>query len=59
MKKLLLAFTALSFVAGCNTVNGIGKDIGILGNAIEEVAEENNKNTCLYSSAGRALNCDQ
>lgn len=45
MKKLLLAFTALSFVAGCNTVNGIGKDIGILGNAIEEVAEENNTAT--------------
>ena len=45
MKKLLLAFTAFLFVAGCNTVNGIGKDIGILGNAIEEVAEENNTAT--------------
>jgi predicted small secreted protein len=37
----LLLFTL--FLFGCNTVEGIGKDIGALGNSIEKAADKKGK----------------
>lgn len=40
MKKwLLISFTAVVVLAGCNTVSGVGKDVKAGGAAIERVAE--------------------
>ena len=39
LKVLLLALFAIS-VTACNTVQGIGQDVGAAGNAIEHAAEE-------------------
>ena len=42
MKKLTLAFglTALTLLAGCNTVKGMGQDIQKAGEKIEDVAKK-------------------
>ena len=37
----VLALTAFTFViAGCNTVEGVGKDVKATGNAIEKAADK-------------------
>ncbi|MFN4354791.1 entericidin A/B family lipoprotein [Parvibaculum sp.] len=38
---LLLLFGAVSFLGGCNTVAGAGRDISNAGDSIEESAERN------------------
>ncbi|MEE9381706.1 MAG: entericidin [Hyphomonadaceae bacterium] len=40
MKKLVLALAALGFLAGCNTIAGIGKDVEATGKVVTEVAED-------------------
>src|SRR5581483_3796349 len=44
MKKMLVAWLALAglalAVAGCNTVEGVGKDVKATGNAIEKAADK-------------------
>ena len=41
MKKfILLVATAITFLAGCNTVSGVGKDIKAGGSAVSGAAEE-------------------
>ncbi|MEW6292818.1 MAG: entericidin A/B family lipoprotein [Pseudomonadota bacterium] len=39
MKKLLLFIVATLFLAGCNTVQGIGKDIEKGGEAIQKAVK--------------------
>ena len=39
MFKLLFAFIAVAFLAGCNTIEGAGKDIQKGGQAIEKAAK--------------------
>jgi entericidin B len=36
----LLAFAMLAILAGCNTVEGAGKDVKATGNAIENTADK-------------------
>jgi predicted small secreted protein len=42
MKRLiaLALATSFAFLAGCNTVEGAGKDVKATGNAIEKAADE-------------------
>ena len=44
MRKKIKCFVALSalvaFIAGCNTVEGFGRDLGKLGDKIEHKAEQ-------------------
>jgi predicted small secreted protein len=40
MKKLLLIAAALFVLAGCNTIDGIGKDIKKAGESIEDAASK-------------------
>lgn len=43
MKSVTFAFAALSFVgflAGCNTIEGVGRDVERLGDAIEDEADD-------------------
>ena len=41
MKKIasLIAMSLVFLLAGCNTVKGVGQDIGKAGNAIERAAK--------------------
>jgi entericidin B len=39
MIKLVFAFLAVAFLAGCNTIEGAGKDIQKGGQAIEKAAK--------------------
>ena len=39
MKKLLIALLALMTLAGCNTIEGLGKDVKKGGEAIERAAK--------------------
>jgi predicted small secreted protein len=39
MKLVLLVFVA-AFLAGCNTMEGMGRDIGKAGEKIEEAAKK-------------------
>jgi len=39
MKKCLVALCALLWLAACNTVQGIGRDVQRAGNAIERAAD--------------------
>ncbi len=43
MRKLLLAvmLAAPLLAAGCNTIAGLGKDVGAVGDAVSKTAEEN------------------
>jgi entericidin B len=41
MKKLFAALIALSFLAGCNTMAGIGEDTQAAGKKLENSAERN------------------
>jgi predicted small secreted protein len=38
MKNLLLIIAAMFVLAGCNTIDGIGKDIKKAGESIEDAA---------------------
>ena len=40
MRKLVMFGVLAGFLAGCNTMAGLGKDVGTLGNKIENKAEE-------------------
>ncbi|WP_066567138.1 entericidin A/B family lipoprotein [Snodgrassella sp. CFCC 13594] len=41
MKKfLLIAVAALTFLAGCNTVSGVGKDVKAGGQAVSNAADD-------------------
>jgi predicted small secreted protein len=40
MKKLLLVAAALFVLAGCNTIDGVGKDIKKAGESIEDAAKK-------------------
>ncbi len=37
--RLMLPLIAMLFLAGCNTVQGVGKDIQAGGKAVEKVAK--------------------
>jgi predicted small secreted protein len=39
MSRILAVLCALSFLAGCNTVEGLGKDLKETGRAIEKAAK--------------------
>ncbi|MCS4533476.1 entericidin A/B family lipoprotein [Neisseria montereyensis] len=40
MKKMaLIALTAATLLAACNTISGVGKDVGAAGNAVSNGAE--------------------
>ncbi|MGE5615745.1 MAG: entericidin A/B family lipoprotein [Bacillota bacterium] len=41
MSRLIIALVALFVLAGCNTVEGMGKDIKKGGEAIEKAADRN------------------
>jgi entericidin A len=40
MKRLLIALAALFVLSACNTIEGMGKDIGKAGDKIEEAAKK-------------------
>jgi predicted small secreted protein len=40
LKKLVVLGMFAGFLAGCNTMAGLGKDVGKLGDKIENKAEE-------------------
>ena len=40
MKKLFACLAVLALLAGCNTINGMGKDIKAGGQAIEDVSKK-------------------
>jgi predicted small secreted protein len=44
MKRILITLAAImglaAFVAGCNTIEGMGKDIGKAGDKIEDAAKK-------------------
>ena len=40
MTRLLITLAALTALAGCNTIEGMGKDLGKAGDKIEEAAKK-------------------
>jgi predicted small secreted protein len=40
MKNLFIAIAALFVLAGCNTIDGLGKDIKRAGESIEDAASK-------------------
>lgn len=40
MKKLLIALMAVAWLAGCNTVEGFGKDVQKAGEKLEDAAKK-------------------
>jgi len=40
MKTFLMAALALAVLAGCNTVNGFGRDVQKVGEKIEDAAKK-------------------
>jgi|JRYF01.1.fsa_nt_gb predicted small secreted protein len=40
IKTVLVTLAALFVLAGCNTIEGMGKDIGKAGDKIEEAAKK-------------------
>ena len=40
MKKVAMLFLTLFAIAGCNTINGMGKDIKAGGQAIEDASKK-------------------
>ena len=44
MKKFVALLAALGVLAGCNTMEGLGKDVSKLGTKIEKKAEEKKSN---------------
>lgn len=43
MKKLLVIVCAALFLAGCNTISGIGRDIEAAGGAVDKTATDTKK----------------
>jgi len=43
MKKLLAIVIAVFAVTGCNTISGMGKDIGAAGSAVDKAATDTKK----------------
>lgn len=43
MRKLLIAVMLVTplLASACNTIAGLGKDVGAVGNAVSNTAEEN------------------
>ncbi len=39
MKALIAVLAAVAFLAGCNTVQGVGKDVQKAGSAVEDAAK--------------------
>ncbi len=39
MRALIAVLAAVAFLAGCNTVQGVGKDVQKAGNAVENAAK--------------------
>ncbi len=40
MKKVAMLMLALLLLAGCNTINGMGKDIKAAGSTIEDASKK-------------------
>jgi predicted small secreted protein len=40
MNKVFVCLTVLALLAGCNTIAGMGKDISIAGDSIENAAKK-------------------
>jgi len=40
MKKVAMLMIALFVLAGCNTINGMGKDIKAAGSSIEDASKK-------------------
>ncbi len=40
MKKLVLMFAALVVLAGCNTMQGLGKDVERLGEKVQDASKK-------------------
>ena len=40
MKKLALMITALAVLAGCNTMQGLGKDVERLGEKVQDASKK-------------------
>jgi predicted small secreted protein len=40
MKKIAFLVVVLSLLAGCNTINGIGKDVEKLGEKVQGVSKK-------------------
>jgi predicted small secreted protein len=38
MKKIAFALAALALLAGCNTINGVGKDLERLGEKVRDAS---------------------
>ena len=43
MKKVLVLIAAVVALAGCDTVSGIGKDVGAAGSAVDKAAQDTKK----------------
>ena len=43
VKSLLVAIATVVAVAGCNTISGIGKDLGAAGSAVDKAATDTKK----------------
>lgn len=41
IQRVMALVVLTAFVVGCNTVEGFGKDLGKLGNKIEQKADQN------------------
>ncbi|ARQ45514.1 entericidin A/B family lipoprotein [Oxalobacter formigenes] len=39
MRALIAVLAAVAFLAGCNTVQGVGKDVQKAGSAVEKAAK--------------------
>ena len=39
MRALIAVLAAVTFLAGCNTVQGVGKDVQKAGSAVEKAAK--------------------
>ena len=39
MRALIAVLAAVAFLAGCNTVQGVGKDVQKAGSAVEDAAK--------------------
>jgi len=40
MKKLVVLIMAIALLAGCNTINGLGKDVGKLGEKVQGASKK-------------------
>lgn len=40
MKKIIFLFSMLAMLAGCNTLNGLGKDVEKLGEKVQDATRK-------------------